>query len=112
LVKSLNPQGNPPGNLAINEAESIFQDLRKKELLLPSINMQGDACYLLNECKEDEWHTAIKDSVKPWFMKSPFLKTTGKVILWAIGSLLGGYLGSFGGHLADPPTATSMQVTK
>ena len=101
LMKSVNPQGNPPGDLSLAEAQSIFHDLKKKELLLPFINQAGEACSLLNECKEDEWHVEIADAVKPWWRKSRVLKTAFKVTLWGLGALLGGYLGALGKNAAE-----------
>ena len=92
LTPAGNPAGNPPGNLNAAEDLSIFIDLKKKELLVSAINDRREPCFVLNECKEDEWKAEIRDAVKPWWMKSRFLKTVGKVLLWGMATFLGSYL--------------------
>ena len=101
LTKTHNTAGNPPNDLSLAEAESIFHELKKKELLIPFINEHGAACYLLNECKEDEWRSEIANAVKPWFLKSKFLKCSAKIVLWISLAYASGYLGALGENRAN-----------
>jgi hypothetical protein len=106
-----NPAGNPPGNLNGAEAQSIFHDLLSKNLLIPTFNQHGQKCYILNECKEKEWRTEIREVNRPWLFKSQTLKSILKGAVWIITAYLGGYLGALGKQLTDKPSSRVGIVT-
>lgn len=43
------------------EIISIFEELRKEGYILPVVNQYGHGCFILNECKENEWLEKIAD---------------------------------------------------
>ncbi len=92
LTKEGNPDGKPPANLNAAEDLCVFEDLKKKELLVSAINDKMQPCFVLNECKEEEWKDEIEDAERPWWKKSKIFKKTGKVIIWIIATFLVGYL--------------------
>jgi hypothetical protein len=110
-MKSENPQGNPPNDLCAAEAESVFHELKKKELLLPFINDHGEACYLLNECKEDEWKTEIKDAIKPWYKKSRFISKFWNNTKFIFIAFIAGLAGSYAKVIVDQITGSSIHQT-
>jgi hypothetical protein len=85
----------------MTEAESIFHDLKKKDLLVPFINEHKQACFLLNECKQDEWVAEIEEANQQWIRKKSTWKPVGKLLLWIIAAFLAGYLGAKGEKLAN-----------
>lgn len=107
LTMAGNAAGNPPGNIQQAEAESIFHDLKKKELLLPFINSANQACYILNECKEAEWHDEIEDAGRPFWSKRRRWKTVGKVLLWVVAAFLAGYIGAMAKIAAEKQATTT-----
>jgi hypothetical protein len=112
LTREGNPAGNPPGEIKATEAESIFQDLKRKELLLPAINNRGQACYILNECKEAEWKMEILDAGRPSWLKKRTAITVGKVMIWLLTAFLAGYLGAAGKNVADRHMSASPEIRK
>lgn len=113
LTAAGNPQGKPPGDIQASEAESIFHELKRKELLLPFINPANNHCYLLNECKEAEWLDEIADAGKPFWAKRRRWKTIGKVFLWLLAAFLSGYVGAVAKIAAEkqlPPAIGASRI--
>ncbi len=93
LDSAANAAGNPPKEIHPTEVLSIFEELRKSEYILPVVNQYGIACFILNECKENEWLEKIDKLAPPperkvWdFIKAHFASITSGFIAGAAGSL-------------------------
>jgi hypothetical protein len=94
-IKDLTPEGNPAGNppnLNRAEAESIFHDLFKMDLVIPTKNKDGEDCFIIHQARRKEWEDLIDPPNILQRNKKQILIWLVAFILWFSSILISAYL--------------------